>query len=162
MTEPTPALPPDAAAVYRRYLSAVVLHGLASAAVTDVNATDLYALSLLELAGSMTAGELAARTGLTTGATTRLSDRLERSGHARRTIDPGDRRKVIIQAKEHPAEIDEAVAPARRRVAAILSGYTPEQLAVLFDYFARAGDAYQEATDELRGLGASRRAPVAD
>lgn len=30
-----------------------------------------------------------------------------------------------------------------------MQGYSPEQQAVLFDYFARAADAYVEATAEL-------------
>src|SRR6266545_2986227 len=89
--------PPDASRAYRRYLSAVLLHGHASAKACDLHATDLYALNILELAGPMTPGELGTRTGLTTGPTTRLVDRLEAAGYVRRAPDPGDRRKVIVE-----------------------------------------------------------------
>lgn len=63
--------------IFRRYESAVVLHAQAGAKAVGLGATDLYALNILELNGSMTPGELGTRTGLTTGPTTRLIDRLE-------------------------------------------------------------------------------------
>jgi hypothetical protein len=40
--------------------------------------------------------------------------------------------------------------PARRRIAQILDRYTPEQRAVLFDYFAHAAPAFRAATEEIR------------
>ncbi|WP_235995281.1 MarR family winged helix-turn-helix transcriptional regulator [Nonomuraea montanisoli] len=146
----TRGMRPDAGAVYRRYLSAVLLHGQASARACDLGATDLYALNILELHGAMTPGELGERAGLTTGPTTRLIDRLEQAGYVRRSPSPDDRRKVIVEVVGKPARLDEVMAPARERVGEIIRGYTPEQLDVLFDYFSRAAAAYQEATDDLR------------
>ncbi|GAA4064876.1 MULTISPECIES: MarR family winged helix-turn-helix transcriptional regulator [Actinomadura] len=140
----------DASRAYRRYLSAVMLHGQASAKACDLGATDLYALNVLELSGPMTPGELGARTGLTTGPTTRLIDRLEAAGYVRRVPEPGDRRKVLVEPIGRPAGLDEVMAPARKRIGEILAGYSPEQLDVLFDYFTRAARAYQEAADRLR------------
>jgi DNA-binding MarR family transcriptional regulator len=61
-----------------------------------VNPTDLGALCLLLLHGPAPAGRLAELTGLTTGAVTGVIDRLERGGFIRRTVDPTDRRKVIV------------------------------------------------------------------
>ncbi|WP_051020146.1 MarR family winged helix-turn-helix transcriptional regulator [Nocardia araoensis] len=140
----------DAHEVYRRYLSAVMLHGQAGARAVDLGATDLYALNILELAGPMTPGELGARSGLTTGPTTRLIDRLEDAGYVRRAPVPGDRRKVIVELIGKPADLDEVLAPARQRIAEIIGGYPPEQREVLFDYFTRAAAAYQAAAEELR------------
>ncbi|KJY30326.1 MarR family transcriptional regulator [Streptomyces sp. NRRL S-495] len=140
----------DASEVYRRYLSAVMLHGHASARACELGATDLYALNILELAGAMTPGELSARTGLTTGPTTRLIDRLEQAGYVRRAPDPGDRRKVIVEPLGGPADLDRVMDPARRRIGEILGGYSPEQLETLFDYFARAAEAYRESAEQLR------------
>ncbi|MBL0887696.1 MarR family winged helix-turn-helix transcriptional regulator [Myceligenerans indicum] len=137
----------QASRLYRRYLSAVLLHGHASAKACGLGATDLYALNILELAGSMTPGELGARAGLTTGPTTRLIDRLEQAGYVRRTADPGDRRKVIVESVGTPARLDEVMAPARERIGEILRGYTTEQQEVLLDYFGRAADAYEHAAD---------------
>ncbi|MCX5215953.1 MarR family transcriptional regulator [Kitasatospora sp. NBC_00240] len=143
-------MPSDASEVYRRYLSAVMLHGHASAKACELGATDLYALNILQLTGPMTPGELGTRTGLTTGPTTRLVDRLEQAGYVRRAPDPGDRRKVIVEPIGKPADLDRVMAPARQRIGELLRGYSPEQLEVLFDYFARATDAYHEAAEQLR------------
>lgn len=145
----SPKLRPDAGEVYRRYLGAVMLHGHASAKACGLGATDLYALNLLELSGPMTPGELSARTGLTSGPTTRLIDRLERAGYARRRPAPDDRRKVIVEQVNKPAGLDEVMDPARRQIAEILTGYSPDQLEAIFDYFERATDAYQGATRNL-------------
>lgn len=142
----------DASAAYRRYLSAVVLHGQASAEAVGLNATDMYALNLLELIGPMTSGELADRAGLTTGATTRLIDRLERAGHVRRRADPNDRRKVVVEPAGLSAEMEAALTPARTRLGEIFGGFTPEQLQTLFAYFGQAADAYLEAAKELRDM----------
>src|SRR3954469_8926042 len=62
-----------------------------------VNDTDLHALNLIENSGGLTAGELAAEAGLTTGAVTGVIDRLERVGFARRVPDPNDRRRVKVE-----------------------------------------------------------------
>lgn len=144
------AMPSGASETYRRYLSAVLLHGHASAKACDLGATDLYALNILGLAGPMTPGELGARAGLTTGPTTRLIDRLEAAGYVRRAPSPDDRRKVIVEPVGKPAGLDRAMAPARQRIGDLLAGYSPEQLAVLFDYFDRAADAYRSAAEDLR------------
>jgi len=137
--------------VYRHYLDAVVLHGQATAQALGMHATDLYALSALQFAGRLTSGEIAERTGLTTGAATRLIDRLESKGLVRRIVDPADRRKVVVEPADVGAlEVDEVVTPARRRVGEILAGYSAEQLDVLLDYFTRAASAYQAATEEVR------------
>jgi DNA-binding MarR family transcriptional regulator len=61
-----------------------------------VNLTDLHCLNIIERRGGLTAGELAAEAGLTTGAITGVIDRLEHAGYARRERDPGDRRKVSV------------------------------------------------------------------
>lgn len=119
------------------------------ARAVGLGATDLYALDILDLNGVMTPGELSARTGLTTGPTTRLIDRPEQAGQVRRVPDAADRRKVLIEPIAQPGELERVLAPARRKVGEILLGYTPEQREVLFGYFERVGIAFQEAVDEI-------------
>src|SRR5580704_16504685 len=65
-----------------------------AAAKNGLSITDSKTISVLMQEGSMTAGELAMRLSLTTGAVTSVIDRLESVGLARRTADPHDRRKV--------------------------------------------------------------------
>ena len=62
-----------------------------------LNRTDIRALDIINMQQGLTAGQLASRLKLTTGAITGVLDRLERSGHARRTHDHEDRRRVVVQ-----------------------------------------------------------------
>jgi DNA-binding MarR family transcriptional regulator len=62
-----------------------------------VSDTDLRCLNIIENSRGLTAGELAARSGLTAGAVTGVIDRLERHGYARRVPDAADRRRVRIE-----------------------------------------------------------------
>ena len=59
--------------------------------------TDQKYLGFFLTKGSMTAGELAKITGLTTGAVTGLIDRFEKKGLVQRRFTREDRRKVIIE-----------------------------------------------------------------
>ena len=131
----------DAHEIYRRYVGAMVLHGLHAARECGLGGTDMYALNLLDLNGPMTPGELSAQTGLTTGPTTRLIDRLEAAGYVRRTPSPDDRRKVIVEPVGEPTELAEALAPARQKLGEVFAGYSEEERRTLFDYFARATEA---------------------
>ncbi|MGW2485927.1 MarR family winged helix-turn-helix transcriptional regulator [Streptomyces sp. NPDC001606] len=127
-----------------------------------MHTSEWYALSLIALEGGLTSGELATRTGLTTGATTRLIDRLERAGYARRAADPGDRRRVIVEpVPDALTRIEEVVGPARRHIAEVLARYTPEQRRLLFDYFEHAAPAFRAATEEIRKAMAPKRRKAA-
>ncbi|MBF6435181.1 MarR family transcriptional regulator [Nocardia cyriacigeorgica] len=144
--------------IFRQYLDAVGLQGLASAEAAGLHTSEWYALSLIAFHGALSSGELATRAGLTTGATTRLIDRLEKSGFARRTADPNDRRRVLVEpVPEALDRIQQVVGPARRHLAEVLDHYTPEQRALLFDYFARAAPAFRAATEEIRAHSAGSR-----
>jgi DNA-binding MarR family transcriptional regulator len=145
-------------AVFRQYLEAVGLQGLASAEAVGLHASEWYALSLIDFHGAMSPGELSARTGLTTGATTRLIDRLEKAGFARRQADPNDRRRVIVEpVPDSMQRIEDVVGPARRHVAEVLAHYDDDQRALLFDYFARAAPAFRAASEEIRTKSAGSR-----
>ncbi len=65
-----------------------------------VNRTDGRCLDLIDQAGRISAGELAAQAGLTSGAMTAVLDRLEKKGYVRRVGDPGDRRRVMLEATD--------------------------------------------------------------
>lgn len=146
------------APVFREYLTALILHGQAAADAVGLGTTDFYGLNLVAAVGPLTAGELAERTGLTTGAATRLIDRLQRAGYVRREADPNDRRKVLVASvPERTAEFAHLLEPAQRLLGDVFLSYTPGQLAVLFDYFARAAGALREASSSTRDR--SRRPP---
>ncbi|MCK4636205.1 MAG: MarR family transcriptional regulator [Candidatus Moranbacteria bacterium] len=62
----------------------------------NMQITDIRCLDYLMDVNSATAGDLAKITGLTTGATTAMIDRLEKTKFVKRETDPTDRRKIII------------------------------------------------------------------
>ncbi|KAA5830721.1 MarR family transcriptional regulator [Saccharopolyspora hirsuta] len=63
-----------------------------------VTLSDLDCLHALNTHGPATAAELAKHVGLTSGSVSRMIDRLDEAGCIARVRDPGDRRKVLIEA----------------------------------------------------------------
>lgn len=138
-------------AVYREYLGAVVANGQANADSTGLHPTDVRALDVLQACGPLNAGQLADKVGLSTGATTRLVDRLETSSYVRR--DPGsqDRRSVTVSVTTESVDhLRQVFEPTRHRLGELLQTYSVEQLEVLFDYFERATPVLREAAEETR------------
>lgn len=125
------------------------------AAVSDrvgLSAVEHKALDLLSRAGTLTAGELAELTGLTTGAITGLVDRLEKAGFVRRERDLRDRRKVVIQPVLE--KMEEEIAPLftamGQQMEELLSSYSDQDLAVIQDFISRSIAVLQAETTKLR------------
>ncbi|MER5864773.1 MarR family transcriptional regulator [Kitasatospora sp. NPDC002040] len=115
--------------------------------------TDLTCLGHVLGAGEhpITAGELAERANLTTGAVTGVLNRLERAGYARRQADPADRRRVRIVADESAAVRLYAVyEPFYLRMNELFADYTGDEVAVLADWFTRATGLMRTRLDEIR------------
>jgi DNA-binding MarR family transcriptional regulator len=110
-----------------------------------VNRTDARCLDILDEHGSMSAGDLAEASRLTTGAITAVIDRLERGGYARRVPDPSDRRRVLVEptAKAYQASMELMVAPMGELTRPMASRYTEEQLRMFIE-FTRSGREIQE------------------
>jgi DNA-binding MarR family transcriptional regulator len=135
-----------------------VLFSQAVAARLGITSSDLECLDIIYLNARVTAGELAAATGLTTGAVTGVIDRLEQAGFARRERDPTDRRKVFVCAQP---TVERRIAPLYRSlqqtVAAELAGYTDKELTLLLDFFARAARTMVAETAKLRDAVGNRK-----
>ena len=71
-----------------------------TATKNGLSITDSKTISILIQEGPKTAGELAKRLSLTTGAVTSVMDRLEKAGFIKRVSDPDDRRKVIVEINQ--------------------------------------------------------------
>jgi DNA-binding MarR family transcriptional regulator len=76
--------------------SETALFHQAAAAKYGLGITDMKALGALMQEGPMTAGQIAKRLSLPSGAVTSLIDRLERRNFVQRAPDPTDRRKVVV------------------------------------------------------------------
>lgn len=127
-----------------------------------LNVTDLTCLGHVLGAGAepLSAGDLAERADLTTGAVTGVLNRLEKAGYVRRESDPQDRRRVHVVVEETAQQrILEVYSPLYERLAALFASYEADELAVLTDWFTRARALFQEALEEIRqGAGSIRAA----
>ncbi|AGZ38985.1 MarR family winged helix-turn-helix transcriptional regulator [Actinoplanes friuliensis] len=136
-------------AVYREYLAALVLFHQSAAHAVGLGPTDYQALNLLELRGPQTPGALSAALGLTTGATTRLVDRLVAAGYAERAADPHDRRKVTVTATMTPEDLAELLDGVRGSIAGYVSTLDEAQRDVLVGYWQAAGQGYAKGLSLL-------------
>lgn len=119
---------------------------------TGMHSTDIETLDLLNVLGPMSAGQLSQMTGLSSGATTRLIDRLARAGYARRVADPRDRRRVYIETiPENLRQLGELYTPLAEALGRKWASFTDEELAVILR-FARESNAVVAAENaRLRG-----------
>jgi DNA-binding MarR family transcriptional regulator len=128
---------------------ALLSHAIASE--VGMHNTDIETMDLLNIFGPMTAGELSARTGLSSGATTRLIDRLERVGFVRRTQDAADRRRVIIElVPENLDELMQLFGPLTEKLDALWGSYSDEQLSTIIDFARRSNQIVREENARLR------------
>jgi DNA-binding MarR family transcriptional regulator len=123
----------------RRQSTAMVLFHHAVAERLQLGPTDHKCLDLLHGRQAMTGSELAAITGLTTGAVTGVVARLERAGYLRREPHPSDRRKQILHpVAERWQEIHEIIAPLRNALAEQLDRFDNRQLTAIAEFLARS------------------------
>jgi DNA-binding MarR family transcriptional regulator len=122
-------------AMQRSTMWTVLLHH-ATASKAGINMTDAQCINLLVLDGPQTPGRLAQSMGITTGgAITAVIDRLERAGYVRRTRDPEDRRRVIVEpVPEKVARLSVYFEPVARAAGDRLAALSDEQLEFLADW----------------------------
>lgn len=123
----------------RRVIATAILYSHQVAEQMGLGASDAQFMTLLEVHGPLTPGQLAELTGLRTGTVTGVLDRLERAGFVRRERAPDDRRKVIVSRNEE--QIRQRVAPhyagQAEGMAALLEGYDTAQLELIADFMRR-------------------------
>lgn len=108
----------------RHYTAAYALFNQAVADHFGLHPTDVQCLNLLSLESEpVTIGRIGELTGLSTGASTRLVDRLERAGYVTRERDRADRRRVLVTAR-------------------------PERMAAFGQVWQDLGDAWWEMLDD--------------
>ncbi len=138
----------------RRTGSLGSMHARAIADLAGVHPTDFEAMDVLDWTGPITAGELARRIGLTSGAVTGVIDRLERDGWVRRGTDPRDRRRVIVELVPDPPHVGtaqiEAFEPLTAEMAAINDRFDDDQLQAVLDWLRAANDAIERSTARMR------------
>lgn len=131
--------------------TAVVLSETVAAKV-GLHPTDLEALGELASGRPSTAGDLARATGLTSGAVTRLIDRLVAAGLARRTADPLDRRRVVVELTSRANAILPFYAGMARATSAALSAYGERELALFREMVGRLNAVASEEVTNVRQM----------
>ena len=120
---------------------AVLISDLVATRV-GINSTDLECLDLLQLAGPSTAGQMSTHSGLTTGATTAMIDRLERAGFVQRRRDPGDRRVVVVEVLDHCVpHIAPLYQTLHDEMLKVHEHYSNRELAIVVRYLTEALEA---------------------
>jgi DNA-binding MarR family transcriptional regulator len=124
----------------RRHSTATVLFHHALADRLGLGPTDHKCLDLLHERAPMTASQLAAITGLTSGAVTGVVARLERSGRLRREPHPHDRRKQVLRPTAEAAQEVQQLFAALPDAGEVLEGFDAHQLAAIAEFLDRATD----------------------
>ena len=115
-----------------------------------VNATDMECLGVIFFKGVATPSELAQYTGLSSGATTAMLDRLEKGGLIARRPNPKDRRSThIVTVKETAEKVAPWFASLREAQDQIVSSYSEQELELLADFFTRSVTMWEEERKKL-------------
>lgn len=147
----------------RRHSTATVLFHHAIAERLGLGPTDHKCLDLLVERGTLTGAELAALTGLTSGAITGVVARLERAGYLRREPDPQDgRRQLLHPVPERMAEVGAVFAGLQSDAAGLVTGFDTAQLTAIAEFLDRATRFARERSALMRAQARSGRARITD
>lgn len=115
-----------------------------------MSVTDNECLSYLTMKGVATPSQLAQYTGLTSGSTTTMLDRLEKAGYITRRPNPDDRRGVLVEAtrawQETAMPLVMDIQAAHRD---LISKYSEEELKVIADFLQGFTTNVQNQTKKI-------------
>ena len=115
-----------------------------------VNVTDMECLGLVMHKGLATPTELSRYTGLSSGATTAMLDRLEKSGLIARQPNPDDRRgTIIVLAKTGTEKVAPWFASVRKAQDELVSSYSADELRLILDFFERSAGMWDDERSKL-------------
>ena len=107
-------------------------------------------LALIFFKGLATPSELARYTGLTSGATTAMLDRLEKAHLIERRPNPQDRRgTLIVLTDERTAEVGAIFASGRQAIDTFNSSYSEKELELIAGYFRKLVEIWEHEREKL-------------
>ncbi|NWF65453.1 MAG: MarR family transcriptional regulator [Chloroflexi bacterium] len=116
-----------------------------------LNATDMECLRLLAQKGTATPTELAKHTGLTSGATTAMLDRLEKAGLIERRPNPNDRRgRLIAPEASSSTKMASWFESARKAQDELMSTYSESELELIADIFERLAKLWDDEREKIQ------------
>ena len=135
----------------REYGISEVLYRHVVGEILGVNVTDCECLALIFFKGLATPSELARYTGLTSGATTAMLDRLEKAHLIERHRNPQDRRgTLIVQTNERTEEVRALFASVGEAMDRLNTSYTENELEFISNYFSKLGIIWTEEREKLQ------------
>ncbi|MEC3981680.1 MarR family winged helix-turn-helix transcriptional regulator [Amycolatopsis sp. H20-H5] len=139
-----------------QFISATALFQAAVADQLGVTATELHCLHLVSSGTATSPTELARVLGMTTGALTRMLDRMERERLVERVPDPSDRRRLSIRPLgDRLEELAELYAPMARFLSEGLSRLDRRQLTAMLGFLNESRVHAEEEAARLREDGAA-------
>jgi DNA-binding MarR family transcriptional regulator len=109
-----------------------------------LNSSDFEGLDLIFYRGATTPSELARYTGLSSGSTTVMIDRLEKSGLVKRQDNPDDRRGIIVIITELArCQVGPLFTSIRVAQNELLASYSIQELETLSNYFKKSAALFE-------------------
>lgn len=134
----------------REYGISTVLFRNAVAVKLGVNVTDMECLALLFFKAVATPTELSRYTGLSSGATTAMLDRLEKAKLIMRQPNPNDRRGVLIVVEKSSVKtVGPMFADTRQAQDALVASYSDTELQLIADFFNRFTAIWEQGRHQL-------------
>lgn len=134
----------------REYGISTVLFRHAVGDKLGVNVTDMECLALLFFKGISTPTELATYTGLSSGATTAMLDRLEKARLVKRQPNPADRRgTLIVVDKSSVKTVGPMFAATRKAQDRLVSSYSEAELKVISGFFKKFIAIWEQGRESL-------------
>jgi DNA-binding MarR family transcriptional regulator len=129
--------------------SELFLHAVADR--LDMTTADFVCLTILLLEGPCTAGRLAERTGLSTGAITGVVDRLSEQGRVRRQVDPADRRRVVVEpVQARASDLGDVLGPMVADARRLHARFRHDELETVLRFIGEARQMLARHTAYLR------------
>lgn len=113
--------------------------------------TDHKYLGFFLQKGSLTAGELAKLTGLTTGAVTGLIDRFEKKGLVKREFDKNDRRKVVIVPDNQKITtlLEPFYKEFQQQTENLIATFSEQEIEVIASYLSKSMELMKEIKNKF-------------
>ncbi len=115
-----------------------------------VHVTDMECLALLLFKGIATPTELSSYTGLSSGATTAMLDRLEKAKLLHRKPNPNDRRGTHVEVDARSILlVGPMFAETRDAQDQLVASYSPQELEIIALFFERFTAIWEEGRKKL-------------
>jgi DNA-binding MarR family transcriptional regulator len=137
---------------WRELSLAMVLFQTRAADHFGLTMSDLKAIDVLSHAGPLSAGELAARCGLTPGAVTGLLNRLERAKVVQRVTDSREARRMVIRIVGEPRHGrlgDRVVKSLKQALKALTASFSEDELAAIVAFLTRSARTLREEAEAI-------------